>query len=465
MSMTEKELMNLQKVGRIAKLIEKKKELDLENQKFYAPEYPVINSGRSSDIPTPLKNQISSLAELAQVIKQSRETQYQLSQNRGLFEQKQTEFFEKQAQPVVKSIEESKPEDNTDQLKEIKSRLMKAGLPLENVLALGIILDSIVESVDIDDKEADKMQMLNEYYIVADKHIALKGYDELFKNVLNEYFGVTSTPKVVVPDVKPEAKAPEERKIDAYEKYINNAKRIFTGLNIAQTLEILAPDPRLNETERELIVKFLITKGIIKNEMDGDDETKAVESTESEIVNEALNNWKNIVFVKLGKKGRKINRRGAVEDKIETWLSENYKTLNIQQKNKLLWEIINQIKDEPEYLNLKPSKKGEKQSILDRRAKLGFGLAGRGFSSDIAKLGNNFNNNSIIKAFRQAGRGLQFENMEPKDLLHNLGLNIASQKAGNTGVGDVINTIIDEMFKRKIVSKPEHKKLWYQFCD
>ena len=55
--------------------------------------------------------------------------------------------------------------------------------------------------------------------------------------------------------------------------------------------------------------------------------------------------------------------------------------------------------------------------------------------------------------------------MDYKDLLHNLGLNIASQKAGNTGVGDVINTIIDEMFKRKIVSKPEHKKLWYQFCD
>ncbi len=463
--MTKKEVMNLQKVGRIAKLLEMKKELDLKNEKFYAPEYNGIKMGRASAFPIPLKNQIEQLAELAQVIKQSRETQYQLSQNRGLLEQKQTEFFEKQAQPVVKSIEESKPEDNTDQLKEIKSRLMKAGLPLENVLALGIILDSIVESIDIDDKEADKIQMLNEYYTIADKHIALKGYDELFKDVLNEYFDVPSILKMLVPDVKPETKAPEERKIDAYERYINNAKRIFTGLNIAKTLEILAPDPRLNESERERIVKYLIENGIIKNEMDGEDETKAVDLTESEIVNEAVNKWKVIVFVKLGKKGRKINRRGAVEDKIETWLGENYKTLNIQQKNKLLWEIINQIKDEPEYLNLKPSKKGEKQSILDRRAKLGFGLAGRGFGSDIAKLGNNFNNNSIIKAFRQAGRGLQFESMEPKDLLHNLGLNIASQKAGNTGVGDVINTIIDEMFRRKIISKPEHKKLWYQFCN
>lgn len=465
--MTKKELTNLKKVGRIAKLLEMKKELDLKNEKFYAPEYSGIKMGRASAFPIPLKNQIEQLAELAQVIKQSRETQYQLSQNRGLLEQKQTEFFEKQAQPVVKSIEESRPEDNTDQLKEIKSRLMKAGLPLENILALGIILDSIVESVDIDDKEADKIQMLNEYYIVADKHIALKGYDELFEKVVNEYFGVTSIPKVVVPEVKPETKAPEERKIDAYERYINNAKRIFTGLNISETLKILAPDPRLNETERERIVKYLIENGIIKNEMDGEGEgeTKAVESTESEIVNEAVENWKTIVFVKLGKKGRKINRRGAVEDKIETWLSEKDKTLTIQQKNILLWEIINKIQDEPEYLNLKPSKKGEKQSILVRRAKIGFGLAGRGFHSDIAKLGNNFNNNSIIKAFRQAGRGLQFDSMEPKDLLHNLGLNIASQKAGNTGVGDVINTIIDEMLKRKIVSKPEHKKLWYQFCD
>jgi hypothetical protein len=463
MSMTEKELMNLQKVGRIAKLIEKKKELDLENQKFYSPEFNGIKMGRASAFPIPLKNQIEKLAELAQIIKQSRETQYQLSQNRGLLEQKQTEFFEKQAQPVVKSIEESRPEDNTDQLKEIKSRLMKAGLPLENVLALGIILDSIVESVDIDDKEADKMQMLNEYYIVADKHIALKGYDELFKNVLNEYFGVPSTPKVVVPDVKPEAKAPEERKIDAYENYINNAKRIFTGLNIAQTLEILAPDPRLNENERERIVKYLIENGIIINEMD--DTTKAVDSTESEIVNQAVDNWKTIAFGKSSKSGRKVTRRASIEDKIETWLGERDKSLSNEQKNKMLWEIINKIKDDPVYSNLLPQKKNEKQSILVRRAKLGFGLAGRGFSSDIAKLGNNLNNNSIIKAFRQAGRGLQFESMEPKDLLHNLGLNIASQKAGNNGVGDVINTIIDEMFRRKIVSKPEHKKLWYQFCN
>ena len=56
--MTKKEVMNLQKVGRIAKLLEMKKELDLKNEKFYAPEYNGIKMGRASAFPIPLKNQI-----------------------------------------------------------------------------------------------------------------------------------------------------------------------------------------------------------------------------------------------------------------------------------------------------------------------------------------------------------------------------------------------------------------------
>jgi hypothetical protein len=63
------------------------------------------------------------------------------------------------------------------------------------------------------------------------------------------------------------------------------------------------------------------------------------------------------------------------------------------------------------------------------------------------------------------GKGLNISDMTPAQLMNNLALNIASQKAGNSGVSDVINAIIDQMHKKNIISKAEHKKLWYAYCD
>jgi len=71
--------------------------------------------------------------------------------------------------------------------------------------------------------------------------------------------------------------------------------------------------------------------------------------------------------------------------------------------------------------------------------------------------------NKAIKMM--TGKGLNISKMSPPQLMNNLALNIASQKAGNTGVSDIINATIDEMHRRNIISKAEHKKLWYQFCD
>jgi hypothetical protein len=205
MLLTQKELLNLQKVGRIAKLLEKKKEQDLENAKFSASEYPVIKAGRASDDPKPLKNQISNLAELAQVIKQSREKQFELSQARILSELKLSEFFEKQTKPVVKAVEENAPDDNGEELKELKNRLLKIGMPLASILMIEESLKSVVESVSKGDSENDKLEMVSQYNALFKAHPAVSGFEDKFENVLNDYYGITS--RVNYEKVKTEVEA------------------------------------------------------------------------------------------------------------------------------------------------------------------------------------------------------------------------------------------------------------------
>ena len=70
------------------------------------------------------------------------------------------------------------------------------------------------------------------------------------------------------------------------------------------------------------------------------------------------------------------------------------------------------------------------------------------------------------KNIRLVGSGnLKIEKMGDKELFSSLNLNVASKRAGNTGVSDIINAIIDEMFRRKLINKGEHRRLWYDVVD
>ena len=71
----------------------------------------------------------------------------------------------------------------------------------------------------------------------------------------------------------------------------------------------------------------------------------------------------------------------------------------------------------------------------------------------------------FLKKNYKVGKGLNYSKMKPEQLMKNLTLNIASMQAGNTGVKDQINSIIDQMLDRGIIKKSEHKKLWYQYVD
>ena len=481
MSLTNVKLSKLQNLGRIVKKSDLEKEANIRQQQYDSPEYPKIRAGREEvGAPMPKKQQVQTLAELAQVIKQSRQTQYDLSQARGLLEQKQTEFFEKQAKPVVKAVEENAPEDNVEELKEVKSRLLKAGMPLDRILSIEPILKSIVESVSRDDSENDKYLMLNEYYPLVKSHSSVVGFESVFENVMNEFYGISSQ------DLK-------------FEKWKKEADVLFSELKVklneSEARALLKEESDLDSERIEKLLKHLKSKNLLdvptpvvpKVEVKPEAKPEPVEEKkdeipkpepimaseiEKEIISEIVSNWKSIVF---SGKGRKITRRNAVEDKIETWLKVQKGITRKEDVNKLLYEITSQIQDDSVYKNLQPPKKSEKQSILRRFRGLGlnYWMAGKGnpFGKPIpvgvrAPTFQDFmtkSNDALRK--QMTGKGLNISNMNPSQLMNTLALNIASQKAGNTGVSDIINSTIDEMLRRQIISKAEHKRLWYELCD
>lgn len=485
MSLTQKQLMNLQKVGRISKLLDKKKELDLLNEKFYAPEYQVIKAGRASAEDKPLKNQISNLAELAQVIKQSREKQFELSQAKILSELKQSEFFEKQAKPVVKAVEENAPDDNTEEIKELKNRLLKIGMPLVNILSIEENLKSVVSSVSKSDSENDRYEMVSQYNALFRTHPSVSGFEDQFENILNDYYGLTS--RVKYEKVKSEVEA--------------GIPTLTVRLNEDDTRQLLNDsETGLSPEQIQQLIGYLLSKGIIDESkpvvvppppppsppvapppppvapppvIPDDGERKAeppapvepprFSDYENEVIRDGVNGWMGIVFT--SRRGKQVETKTGAEDKIENWLKT--KRVEPVRRDDLLYEIVNQIQEEPAYKKLRNPRegKGMKKSILTRIRGLGLtmeDLRAKTSSGIRKKLG-------LIPPSEPSGvilgKGLNISDMTPAQLMNNLALNIASQKAGNSGVGDIINSIIDEMNRKNIISKAEHKKLWYAYCD
>jgi len=172
-----------------------------------------------------------------------------------------------------------------------------------------------------------------------------------------------------------------------------------------------------------------------------------------------------IVFT--SRRGKQVETKTGAEDKIENWLKT--KRVEPVRRDDLLYEIVNQIQEEPAYKKLRNPREGKgiKKSILTRIRGLGLtmeDLRTKTSSGIKKKLGlihpSELNSSGVI-----LGKGLNISDMTPAQLMNNLALNIASQKAGNSGVGDIINSIIDEMNRKNIISKAEHKKLWYAYCD
>jgi hypothetical protein len=181
---------------------------------------------------------------------------------------------------------------------------------------------------------------------------------------------------------------------------------------------------------------------------------------ESKVIRDGVNGWMGIVFS--SKRGKTVETRTGAEDKLDNWL----KTQRVDplQRDNLLYEIVSQIQDDPSYKKLRPPREGKgiKKSILTRMRGLGItmeDLRTKTSSGIRKKLG------LIPPSPVLVGKGLNISDMTPAQLMNNLALNIASQKAGNSGVSDVINAIIDQMHKKNIISKAEHKKLWYAYCD
>ena len=114
------------------------------------------------------------------------------------------------------------------------------------------------------------------------------------------------------------------------------------------------------------------------------------------------------------------------------------------------------------------------------------GITGKGLLQDVEMFGKKLKKNftgkggitteihkDFLKKNYKVGKGLSkkgakpinYSKMNPEQLMKNLTLNIASMKAGNNGVKDQINSIIDQMLEKKIIKKAEHKRLWYELVD
>jgi hypothetical protein len=390
---------------------------------------------------------------------------------------KQTEFFEKQAKPVVKALEENAPDDNTEELKELKNRLLKIGMPLASILSIEANLKSVVESVSKSDSEDNRYEMVSQYNALFLLHPLVSGFEEKFQGVLNDYYDITA--RVKYENVKNEMES--------------GIPTLSVRLNEDDTRYLINDsDTGLNPEQIQKLISYLLSKGIIDQKKpvitpppppvepapapapvesasipdDGERKAEApVEPSrfsdfESKVIRDGVNGWMGIVFS--SKRGKTVETRTGAEDKLDNWL----KTQRVDplQRDNLLYEIVSQIQDDPSYKKLRPPREGKgiKKSILTRMRGLGItmeDLRTKTSSGIRKKLG------LIPPSPVLVGKGLNISDMTPAQLMNNLALNIASQKAGNSGVSDVINAIIDQMHKKNIISKAEHKAIWYQFCD
>lgn len=565
--MNNVELENLEKAGRFRKKVDKNKEKVMEMLKMNGPEYLPIQAGKAGlviDEPSlkRRKLEIDDLAEKAQIIKQARETQYQLSRGRELLERKQGEFFEKQALPFQKTIKDPndpnylKPigevirdsaEENRRQLDIINANLELNGFSLEKIQGLQESLASIVEVVDVSSDKLEDIKMLiadvstNISKIPAYKDDRPVIESSIGKGLLpqprpDDEFGLDAEPLAAAAAVdeimaKPAA-AGDEAIMSKPIEYAGPPLPISESEIIPRTPAILLGGLETPATARATEAETPATKRgrtppsgrpptsrrptVALRE--GAIETKA--EPEPVLKLDKIVGFQNEFNDWLQNVSGTIKRPERFAQDFRPWLSYYFDKYGITvygKEGSPDFEDLVRVYSEraarfrrttggPVVRVRQPLSKPMGPKPMGGNGIKVKGLSGRGWNEayqqyassnktidDISRLRDNLRKSlygrgndipygrtksditrQIHKDFLaknyKIGKGLSrkpinYSKMNPEQLMKNLTLNIASMKAGNNGVKDQINSIIDQMLEKKIIKKAEHKRLWYELVD
>lgn len=508
--MSNDELQNLEKAGRFRKQVDKNKEKVMDMLKMNGPEYLPIQAGKAGlviDEPSlkRRKLEIEDLAEKAQIIKQARETQYELSMGRALLERKQSEFFEKQATPFQikdpkdpnfgKSVGElirDTAEQNKKQLDAINANLEKFGLTEDKISALQGSLAEIVNAIDANDDEKTATELIGEVSEKLSKIPAFKDDGEKIKNALMigmmTFIGSR------------EGKVPEPEEIEAMMKApsLSRGESSSGAVDPTETATppllkrgSSAPKPPTEPKPEKIRPKMPEAKA-------GEAEAKAEAEPELEWdsipkFQMAFGNWLNTVDGRI-KKAKKFEP--LVADFLQKFAKIEGRPQPSESVIKQYAERAARYRETTGGPVRKAGKglkmgKGWNESyqqymasgktiddIARLRNNLRKDITGKGLLQDVEMFGKKLKKNftgkggitteihkDFLKKNYKIGKGVNYSKMTPQQLMKNLTLNIASMQAGNTGVKDQINSIIDQMLDRGIIKKAEHKKLWYQYVD
>lgn len=526
MSMSNDELQNLEKAGRFRKQVDKNKEKVMDMLKMNGPEYLPIEAGKAGlvDDEPSLKRrklEIEDLAEKADIIKRARETQYELSMGRALLERKQSEFFEKQATPFQKTIKDPndpdymKPigqvirdtaEENKRQLDAINANLERNGFSDDKILALQGSIASIVDAVDISDDLNDIKNLIANVCERIEKIPAFKDdraviESSIGKGLLPDIdFGddISSKPIEYAGPPLPISEPPPDTPVMPE----TPAPAIPPMVKAKSTGKTPPAGPPPEKGRRAIRLK----EGKAETVEGKDDGPVAWDS--QKFANE-FSNWLSKVDDKWSSKitlisGGKFPQKGLKtfltnfaeknrlvplsEDEIDSYADIAIKRLEQTgssgfAKRKMLIEGNKQEgRGFNESLQQYMSSGKTIDDVARLRNNLRKGITGKGIGlrlpEDIEMFGKKLKKNftgkggitteihkDFLKKNYKVGKGVNYSKMKPEQLMKNLTLNIASMQAGNTGVKDQINSIIDQMLDRGIIKKSEHKKLWYQYVD
>lgn len=506
MSMSNDELQNLEKAGRFRKQVDKNKEKVMDMLKMNGPEYLPIEAGKAGlviDEPSlkRRKLEIEDLAEKADIIKRARETQYELSMGRALLERKQGEFFEKQATPFQKTIKDPndpdymKPigqvirdtaEENKRQLDSINAILEQKGFSEEKISALQESLASIVEAVDISDKLEDIKMLIADVSRNISKIPAFKDDRPAIEEAIEKGliplkeeiagiagpdeeadFGAAPAPppmvkKKSIPPAEPkpekirpkmpEAKAGEgegEAKAEAepelpYDNIPNFLDRAWGDWLSMTKASITTPAGFMKDNlgKNSINLKEFLQKVAFENGLP--------EPSASVIKQyaERASRYRKMTGGPVRKAGKGLKMGKGFNESLQQYMSS---AKTIDDVARLRNNLRKGITGKGIGLRLP-----EDIEMFGKKLKKNFTGKG-GITTEIHK--------DFLKKNYQVGKGVNYSKMNPQQLMKNLTLNIASMQAGNTGVKDQINSIIDQMLDRGIIKKSEHKKLWYQYVD
>ena len=506
------ELEKLKKAGDSLKSSDKQKEKVMEMIRMNGKEWNTISAGREEvGIPKPKKNQIEDLAEKAQIIKESRNIVYQLQQNKSYAEQKQAEFFQKQAKPIVEGQYEIYNQktgqyEKVGVMNAIKENLAKNGIIAEKIEALNETINEIVDSIDISDGLENIKELIKEIVKKIEliptfsgegpaiERAIVEPLEKPFAEIPDLTRGASASadikpPPEAEPKAEPEAEPEAESKVSSYEPNPDMVDEIFKNKYERDTSKVLTTTGgKMYENVGSLIKNI---------------DTLASKEAEANSITEADRDYLKLKMAKLYYENPSIRLAIDKSDKNKR-----------KQIRKYMIDLINNI-----YPNARMAKAIDKDKIFSEMKFTGRGidvkawnkmgrelkstLSGRGGSGRGSGFGKPIRTDKKIPTFQDwmtgnkaidmmkgngkpkvlpfqdllpsndniglkgmgRARGLKIENMSNPDLMRALSLNIASQKAGNSGVGDVINATIDEMFRRKLIKKSEHKKLWYEYCS